>query len=813
MKTTEMPKSRVYQLDEYESGSDIDNTETLLSKHFSQQSTKKKKGSNKKSGKQKETPRKRAQSAPPAKVGRDLWMNAVKKRQTQNLTRSRPESPRHKTSTEYWVDTLRKTGIGRSTESTGMNTFSGKRPRDQDMAYLSTSAYMRQMMGAEKPQKYGDPTTKPPTGAPAYKTPEEYYDQVLELKKIIQGLNQEKNELKSKVRRTEEDNIKKEKEISGLLDPKKSDDVRRTLGTKQQDSASVIHSLKQKILKLEVQNRDRESAYVKLQTDLKTTKIDELKQQLEVCFQEIVRLQNSKGTGAHGSGPAKPGTDKRIKALNEAILRLNKENEQLKSESHGLKEDLNRQIDDKDITGEYEDMNRKQLIAAIKKIEKQKSKTEKTYKADKQGKIALEGSMEERLDQLDKRETELMDKVETQGRQITKLQNEKELLYRKLDDKEKIIVELEEQTGQRTTRSPSTIIGLRTPNQRIIGLRTPNQRIIGLRTPNQRIIGLRTPNQRTVGLRTPNQRIIGLRTPNQRIIGLRTPNQRTVGLRTPNQRIIGLRTPNQRIIGLRTPNQRIIGLRTPNQRIIGLRTPNQRTVGLRTPNQRTVGLRTPNQRTVGLRTPNQRIIGLRTPNQRIIGLRTPNQRIIGLRTPNQRIIGLRTPNQRIIGLRTPNQRTVGLRTPNQRTVGLRTPNQRIVGLRTPNQRTVGLRTPNQRTIGLRTPNQRTIGLRTPNQRIIGLRTPNQRIIGLRTPNQRTVGLRTPNQRIIGLRTPNQRTVGLRTPNQRIIGLRTPNQRTVGLRTPNQRIIGLRTPNQRIIGLRTPNQRTVGLRQH
>ncbi|CAG2212630.1 unnamed protein product [Mytilus edulis] len=440
MKTTEMPKSRVYQLDEYESGSDIDNTETLLSKHFSQPSTKKKKGSNKKSGKQKETPRKRAQSAPPAK----------------NLTRSRPESPRHKTSTEYWVDTLRKTGIGRSTESTGMNTFSGKRPREQDMAYLSTSAYMRQMMGAEKPQKYGDPTTKPPIGAPAYKTPEEYYDQVLELKKIIQGLNQEKNELKSKVRRTEEDNIKKEKEISGLLDPKKSDDVRRTLGTKQQDSASVIHSLKQKILKLEVQNRDRESAYVKLQTDLKTTKIDELKQQLEVCFQEIVRLQNSKGTGGQGSGPVKPGTDKRIKALNEAILRLNKENEQLKSESHGLKEDLNRQIDDKDIAGEYEDMNRKQLIAAIKKIEKQKSKTEKTYKADKQGKIALQGSMEERLDQLDKRETELMDKVETQGRQITKLQNEKESLYIKLDDKENKIVELEEQTGRRTSRSPPT---------------------------------------------------------------------------------------------------------------------------------------------------------------------------------------------------------------------------------------------------------------------------------------------------------------------------------------------------------------------
>lgn len=437
MKTTEMPKSRVYQLDEYESGSDIDNTETLLSKHFTQTPSKKKTGTNKKTGRQKGgTPRKRAQSAPPAKVGRDVWMNAVKKRQTQTLVRSRPESPRHKTSTEYWVDTLRKTGIGRSTESTGMNTFSGKRPREEDMAYLSTSVYMRQKAGIEKPQKYGDPTTKPPMGTPAYKTPEEYYDQVLELKKIIQSLNQEKDNFKAKVRRIEEDNIKKEKEIAGLLDPKKSDDVRRTLGTKQQDSASVIHSLKQKILKLEVQNRDRESAYVKLQTDLKTTKIEELRQQLEVCFQEIVRLQNSKETGAHKSGSMKGGTDKRVKALNEAIIRLSKENEQLKSESHGLKEDLNRQIDDKDFNGEYEDMNRKQLLGAIKKLEKQKGKKEPSYKADRQAKIALEGTMEERLDQLDKRETELMDKLETQSRQIQKLQNEKTSLYGKLDDKE-----------------------------------------------------------------------------------------------------------------------------------------------------------------------------------------------------------------------------------------------------------------------------------------------------------------------------------------------------------------------------------------
>ena len=53
----------------------------------------------------------------------------------------------------------------------------------------------------------------------------------------------------------------------------------------------------------------------------------------------------------------KAGTDKRVKALNEAILRLSKENEQLKSESHGLKEDLNRQIDDRDESGNYQTPN------------------------------------------------------------------------------------------------------------------------------------------------------------------------------------------------------------------------------------------------------------------------------------------------------------------------------------------------------------------------------------------------------------------------------------------------------------------------
>lgn len=58
-------------------------------------------------------------------------------------------------------------------------------------------------------------------GTPAYKSPEEYYDEVLELRKQIGGLDKDNSLLRAKLRRTEEDNLKKEKEIETLMDPTK----------------------------------------------------------------------------------------------------------------------------------------------------------------------------------------------------------------------------------------------------------------------------------------------------------------------------------------------------------------------------------------------------------------------------------------------------------------------------------------------------------------------------------------------------------------------------------------------------------------
>ena len=52
-----------------------------------------------------------------------------------------------------------------------------------------------------------------------------------------------------------------EKELEGLLNPSRSDDTRRLIGDRRPEAGAALQSLKQKVLKLEVQLRDKEAAY------------------------------------------------------------------------------------------------------------------------------------------------------------------------------------------------------------------------------------------------------------------------------------------------------------------------------------------------------------------------------------------------------------------------------------------------------------------------------------------------------------------------------------------------------------------------
>lgn len=69
---------------------------------------------------------------------------------------NRSKSPSHKrTALEQWNNTLRRTGVGITTETMGSkDSFSGLRKSQmKNMSYGSTSHYLRQIVGTEKSKK------------------------------------------------------------------------------------------------------------------------------------------------------------------------------------------------------------------------------------------------------------------------------------------------------------------------------------------------------------------------------------------------------------------------------------------------------------------------------------------------------------------------------------------------------------------------------------------------------------------------------------------------------------------------------------
>ncbi|CAD5112843.1 DgyrCDS2055 [Dimorphilus gyrociliatus] len=128
-------------------------------------------------------------------------------------------------------------------------------------------------------------------GRPSFKSPEDYYDDIIALKKKIKNLNEENSIYKLKLRRLEEENNKKEKEIDQLLNPNKNQNLRRTLGDRKSELSSLVYSLKQKIFKLETKLKEKETLLNQLHNHLKTTTVEELQIERKVFLEEIQRLR------------------------------------------------------------------------------------------------------------------------------------------------------------------------------------------------------------------------------------------------------------------------------------------------------------------------------------------------------------------------------------------------------------------------------------------------------------------------------------------------------------------------------------------
>ncbi|KAK2817323.1 hypothetical protein Q5P01_025514 [Channa striata] len=198
---------------------------------------------------------------------------------------------------------------------------------------------------------------------------EDMYDEIIRLKKALQAQKSDNLKVKAKLRRLEEDNAKREKQIQELLDPTKGSEYTRSLVDKKKEGSVVVNGLKQRILKLEQQCREKENALSNLQSELKTTNLEELKITVETYFEEIQRLRMLLEAAEKSSRAESKCSQRQQKALSSTVDRLSENLKQLQKENVVLREELNTDSPAEGIKG-YRDWSKQRLLRRLLEVEK-----------------------------------------------------------------------------------------------------------------------------------------------------------------------------------------------------------------------------------------------------------------------------------------------------------------------------------------------------------------------------------------------------------------------------------------------------------
>ncbi|XP_036021452.1 IQ domain-containing protein E isoform X10 [Mus musculus] len=220
------------------------------------------------------------------------------------------------------------------------------------------------------------------SGTSVYREKEDMYDEIIELKKSLHMQKSDVDLMRTKLRRLEEENSRKDRQIEQLLDPSRGPDFVRTLAEKKPDTGWVITGLKQRIFRLEQQCKEKDNTINKLQTDMKTTNLEEMRIAMETYYEEIHRLQtllaSSEATGKKPMVEKKLGV-KRQKKMSSALLNLTRSVQELTEENQSLKEDLDRMLSNSPTISKikgYGDWSKPRLLRRIAELEKKVSSSE-----------------------------------------------------------------------------------------------------------------------------------------------------------------------------------------------------------------------------------------------------------------------------------------------------------------------------------------------------------------------------------------------------------------------------------------------------
>ncbi|XP_038619049.1 IQ domain-containing protein E isoform X2 [Tachyglossus aculeatus] len=261
---------------------------------------------------------------------------------------------------------------------------------DLDLGYTwtspssSTPEYLKEALGMKKPKHSRSASNGHIPGTPMYKEKEDMYDEIIELKKMLHSEKNNVDMVKTKLRRLEEENNRKDRQIEQLLDPSRGSEFARTLAEKRSETSWVINGLKQRILKLEQQCKEKDNVINKLQTDVKTTNLEEMRITLETYHEEIRRLRillaNSEAAGRRSS-PEKSTTQKQQKTMKAAVMHLARNVRELQDENQSLKEDLDKVLSNSPISSKakgYRDWSKQRLVRRISELEKKVGEQENT---------------------------------------------------------------------------------------------------------------------------------------------------------------------------------------------------------------------------------------------------------------------------------------------------------------------------------------------------------------------------------------------------------------------------------------------------
>ncbi|KAM7009231.1 IQ domain-containing protein E isoform 2-T2 [Tautogolabrus adspersus] len=198
-----------------------------------------------------------------------------------------------------------------------------------------------------------------------YRDKEDMYDEIIRLKKNLHAQKFDNQQMKAKLRRLEKDNAKREKQIEELLDPTKGSQYTRSFVDKRKEGSVVLNGLKQRILRLEQQCREKENALSKLQSELRTTNLEELKISVETYSEEIKRLRILLEAAEKSSRAESKCSQRQQKALSSMVHRLSEDLKQLQQENMALREELNT-----DSPAGYREWSKQRLLRRLLEVEK-----------------------------------------------------------------------------------------------------------------------------------------------------------------------------------------------------------------------------------------------------------------------------------------------------------------------------------------------------------------------------------------------------------------------------------------------------------